>query len=299
MKPADLKVMHHFVQLPSLRLHYVEAGQGPLVVLLHGFPESWWSWRYQFQALADAGFRVVAPDLRGYGETDKRGPFDLDTLAGDVCHLIESLGEKHARIVGHDWGGGVAWHLAGHRPEFCERLVVLNCPHPARMNEALLSKPSWAQLKKSWYFFFFQLPWVPEWLLTRRDAGNLVRMLKASSVDRSHFSPEELRPFREAIQRPGAATAMVNWYRTAVRDGFRRLGKGPASPPITCPALLVWGMQDPALGFDELVPGTEKWAPKLELEEIQGCGHFVQSERPAEVNRALVRFLTASAPASA
>lgn len=299
MKPADLKVRHHFVQLPSLRLHYVEAGEGPLVVLLHGFPESWWSWRYQLQPLADAGFRVIAPDLRGYGETDKRGPFDLDTLAGDVCHLIEALGEKRAKIVGHDWGGGVAWHLAAHRPEFCERLAILNCPHPAKMSEALLARPAWAQLKKSWYFFFFQLPWLPEWLLTRDDAGNLVRVLKASSVDRSHFSPEELRPFRDAIQRPGAAAAMVNWYRTAVRQGFRTLRKPAPYPPITCETMLVWGMQDPALGFDELVPGTEKWAPKLAIEEVPGCGHFVQSERPADVNRALLRFLSASAPATA
>ncbi len=298
MKPADLAVTHHFVQLPGLRLHYVELGEGPLVVLLHGFPETWWSWRYQLQALADAGFRVVAPDLRGYGETDKRGPFDLDTLVGDVCRLIEALGERQARIVGHDWGGGVAWHLASHRPEFCERLVVLNCPHPAKMRQALLSRPSWAQLKKSWYFFFFQLPGLPEWVLTKDDASALVRMLQSASVDRSHFSPEELKPLREAIQRPGAAKAMVGWYRAAVRANFGSPFAPPSYPIITRPTLLVWGMQDPALGYAELVPGTEAWVPSLTLEPVQGCGHFVQSERPADVNRALLRFL-ASAPATA
>jgi pimeloyl-ACP methyl ester carboxylesterase len=298
MTPADLKVTHHFVTLPSLRMHYVEVGAGPLVVLLHGFPESWWSWRYQLQALADAGFRVVAPDLRGYGETDKRGPFDLDTLAGDVCHLIEALGERRAQIVGHDWGGALAWHLASHRPEFCARLAVLNCPHPLAMRKALLARPSWAQLKRSWYFFFFQLPWLPEWLLTRGDAGNLVRVIKASSVDRSHFSPEELRPLRDAIQRPGAATAMVNWYRDAVRLNFARPLTQPVYPLITRETLLIWGMEDPALGFHELVPGTEAYAPKLRVEQVKGCGHFVQSERPADVNRLLLGFLRAS-PATA
>ena len=163
MKPADLAVMHHFVQLPGLRMHSVQAGAGPLVVLLHGFPESWWSWRHQVQPLVEAGFRVVAPDLRGYGETQRQGPYDLDTIVGDVCALIESLGEKQAMIVGHDWGGGVAWHLASLRPEYCKRLVVMNCPHPALMHQALLGrKPSWAQIRKSWYFFVFMLPFFPE-----------------------------------------------------------------------------------------------------------------------------------------
>ncbi len=293
MKPTDLAVTHHFVDLPRLRMHYVEVGQGPLVVLLHGFPENWWSWRYQLQPLADAGFRVIAPDLRGYGETDKHGPYDLDTLADDVCHLIESLGERRAKIVGHDWGGGVAWHLASKRPEFCERLVVLNCPHPVVMRKKLLSAPSLSQLKKSWYFFFFLVPGVPEWLLTRKDAGNLVRTLKASSIDRHHCSPEELRPFRDGIQRPGAAKAMVDWYRTIVGHSLSHPFSKPVYDDITAETLLIWGMKDPALGFADLVPGTERYVPRLRVEQVPNCGHFVQSERPEHVNPALVKFLKA------
>ncbi len=293
MKPTDLAVTHHFVDLPRLRMHYVEVGQGPLVVLLHGFPENWWSWRYQLQPLADAGFRVIAPDLRGYGETDKHGPYDLDTLADDVCHLIESLGERRAKIVGHDWGGGVAWHLASKRPEFCERLVVLNCPHPVVMRKKLLSAPSLSQLKKSWYFFFFLVPGVPEWLLTRKDAGNLVRTLKASSIDRHHCSPEELRPFRDGIQRPGAAKAMVDWYRTIVGHSLTHPFSQPVYDDITAETLLIWGMKDPALGFADLVPGTERYVPRLRVEQVPNCGHFVQSERPEHVNPALVKFLKA------
>ncbi|MDP1824957.1 MAG: alpha/beta hydrolase [Archangium sp.] len=294
MKPADVAVTHHFVQLPSLRMHYVEAGTGPLVVLLHGFPENWWSWRYQLQPLVAAGFRVIAPDLRGYGETDKQGPYDLDTIVGDVCNLIESLGvEKRARIVGHDWGGAVAWHLASKRPEFCERLTVMNCPHPAVMQKVLLGKRlSWAQLKKSWYFFFFMLPFVPEWALTKDDARITRKTISSASFDRAHFSEEELRPFGDGIQRPGAASAMVGWYREAVRDGFRHAFSPKKYADIAVETLLVWGMKDPALGFEDLVPGTEAFVPKLTVERIPDCGHFVHAERPELVNPALISFLS-------
>lgn len=293
MKPADLAVTHHFVQLPSLRMHYVEAGTGPLVVLLHGFPENWWSWRYQLQPLAEAGFRVIAPDLRGYGETDKQGPYDLDTIVGDVCSLIESLGvERRARIVGHDWGGAVAWHLASKRPEFCERLTVMNCPHPVLMQKVLLGKRlSFAQLKKSWYFFFFMLPFVPEWALTKDDAKITRKTISSASFNRAHFSDDELRPFRDAIQRPGAASAMVGWYREAVRDGFRHAFSPKKYADIAVETLLVWGMKDPALGFEDLVPGTEVFVPKLAVEQIPDCGHFVHAERPELVNPALISFL--------
>lgn len=297
MKPSDLKVTHHFVELPKLRMHYVAAGpeSGPLTILLHGFPENWWSWRYQFDALANAGLRVIAPDLRGYGETGRDGPFDIDTLVGDVCHLIEALGQRNARIVGHDWGGALAWHLASKRPEFCERLVVLNCPHPVRMREALLQRPSWAQVKRSWYFFFFLVPMLPEWLLTKDDAGNTVRVLKGSSVHREHFSADELAPFREAIQRPGAAKAMVDWYRDIVWRGLTRPFNPPVYDDITARTLVIWGMKDTALGYDDLVPGTEKHVRQLTVEKIPDAGHFVQSERPERVNPPLISFLQSNA----
>ncbi len=293
MKPADLAVTHHHVELGTLRMHYVDAGQGPLVVLLHGFPENWWSWRYQIQPLVDAGFRVIAPDLRGYGETDKHGPYDLDTVTDDVCRLIASLGFNKVKIVGHDWGGALAWHLASKRPEFCERLTVMNCPHPVPFRQAIINAPSWPQLKKSWYFFFFQLPKVPEWLLSRRDAQNTVRTIKGSSVDRAHFSVDEMRPFRDAIQKPGAAKAMVGWYRAAVRDGFKNPFNPPRYEPIEVETLLIWGMRDPALGYADLVPGTDRYVPKLKIFQVPDCGHFVQAERPELVNPALISFLRA------
>lgn len=301
MRPSEVSVTHHYVQLPHLRMHYVEAGQGPLVILLHGFPENWWSWRYQLQPLAEAGFRVIAPDLRGYGETDKQGPYDLDTIVGDVCNLIESLGAEHrAVIIGHDWGGAVAWHLASTRPEFCSRLVVMNCPHPVLMQRALLGKRlSLTQLRRSWYFFFFLLPWVPEWVLTRRDAANTKRTISSAAIDRSHFTEEELRPFRDGIQRPGAASAMIGWYRAAVFDGFRHALSPKKYAAIDQPTLLVWGMLDPALAYEVLVPGTDEFVPNLQVVQIPGTGHFVHAERPDLVNPALLDFVRhPSAPAA-
>ncbi|MBL8953667.1 MAG: alpha/beta hydrolase [Myxococcaceae bacterium] len=268
-------------------MHWVEAGAGPTVVLLHGFPEMWWSWRHQIQALAEAGFRVVVPDQRGYNDTGKQGPYDLETLSGDICNLIDALGAgPKARIVGHDWGGAVAWYLGVRRPEHVERLAVLNCPHPLAMRAGLL-KPR--QALRSWYMFFFQVPALAEWLLTKDGAGNLLRMLKGNAIDRTNYSDEELQPFADAIQKPGAAKAMVGWYRAMPKQ----LLNPPPVTTIEVDTLLLWGMRDSALGFDELVPGTERWVKNLKVQRIENAGHFVQSDQPAKVNEALIDFLSA------
>ncbi|MFT3836146.1 MAG: alpha/beta hydrolase [Myxococcaceae bacterium] len=288
MTPANLPVEHHTVDLPSLRMHYVTRGSGPLVVMMHGFPECWWSWRHNIAAIADAGFRVVAPDMRGYGDTGKEGPYDLDTICGDVKALIEHLGEKRAHIVGHDWGGAAAWHFATFHPELTQDLAVLNCPHMLSIKKALLGG-SWAQMKRSWYMFFFQIPALPEWLLTRNDAEAMERVLRASAFDKSSISSEEVRPFRDAVQKPGAAKAMVGWYRAAFRAVFQKR----VFPKIEARTTLIWGMQDSALGFNDLVPGTEKWVPNLTIKQIENAGHFVQGEKPAEVNAALISHLRA------
>jgi epoxide hydrolase 4 len=287
MHPSDLPVRHAFAELPGARLHYVERGTGPLVLLLHGFPECWWSWRHQIGPVAAAGFRVVAPDLRGYNLSSTAGPFDLGALSGDVAALLDHLGADRARIVGHDWGGALAWHFASTRGPRCERLVVLNCPHPAVFARAL--RTSWRQRRRSWYLVAVQIPRLPEWLLTRRDDALVARVIRGAAVDRTHFGREELAPFREAVQRPGVARAMLGWYRAAARQRPRSRDVGP--PVITVPSLLVWAMEDAALGYDDVVPGTERYVEDLRIERIEGCGHFVQSERPDEVNRLLTGFL--------
>ncbi len=293
MKLDDLQVTHHFVQLGALRMHYVERGTGPLVVLLHGFPESWWSWRHIIPTLADAGFRVVAPDLRGYGETDKQGPYDLDTIANDICMLIESLGDgPRAHLVGHDWGGAAAWHLAATRASHCRSLAVLNCPHPAALNHVGLT--NFRQLKKSWYILFFQIPGLPELVLTRNDASEIVRALRGNAIDKTNFSAEELRPTRDAIQKPGAAKAMVGWYRAALAGVVKRRGKPAEYPMIRTRSMLIWGLEDRALGFEDLVPPTRKYVEALRVEPIPNCGHFVHAEQPERVSALLLDFLKPS-----
>ncbi len=271
---------HHTERVGSIRMHYVSEGAGPLVILLHGFPEFWWCWRHQIAPLAQAGFRVVAPDLRGYNDTDRTGPYDLDTLAGDIANLVRHLGQSRAAIVGHDWGGVIAWYLAAKRPEVCDRAAVLNAPHPVVFRQVIRS--SYRQLRRSWYMFFFLLPRLPERRLLKDNARILKRMYLANSVDRSPFSDDVIRPFREAIMKPGAAAAALGYYRA--RDISRM-------PIINQPTLLIWGKDDRALSYDDLVPPTLFWVRDLWIEPIDRCGHFVHEERPEEVNRTLLEFL--------
>src|SRR5262245_58570023 len=172
-RDTDNRLIHRFAVVNSVRLHYAEAGEGPLVVLLHGFPEFWYSWRHQIKGLAAAGFRVIAPDLRGYNESDKPpgiASYRLELLTQDIVELIQHAGEKRAHVVGHDWGGGIAWWLAMQNPQVVERLVILNAPHPVAFFREL-RRP--AQLLKSWYMFFFQLPWLPEVMLR---VGNFAQL---------------------------------------------------------------------------------------------------------------------------
>lgn len=288
MKLADLSVNHAFADVGGIKLHYVHKGEGPLVLLLHGFPELWWSWRYQIDAIAAAGFHVVAPDLRGYNESDKQGPYDIDTLATDVRALIAHLGYERAIITAHDWGGAVGWRVASTMPHLVEKLAVLNCPHPAQMQRALFRSPR--QLRRSWYMFFFLLPSLPERFLMRDGGAGLFKMYRAMAMNPANFSDEELAPFAENILRPGAAHAMVGWYRAAMRQGLAAGPKGVEYPTITAPTLLLWAKDDKALGYDDVVPGTERFVSDLRLDLLENCGHFVQAEQPDRVNRALIDF---------
>jgi pimeloyl-ACP methyl ester carboxylesterase len=282
-----MALQHRTEQVGSLRVHFAIDGSGPLVVLLHGFPEFWWSWRFQIEPLARAGYRVAAPDLRGYNETDQTGPYDLDTLADDVAALIGHLGEPRARIVGHDWGGEIAWHLAGTRPKVCERLAVINAPHPAVF--ARVIRRSLGQIRRSWYMFFFQLPWFPEHWLLKDGALLIKRMYRANAVDRSNFKDADIQPFREAFGKTGVASAAIGYYRAAFRQML--LGGRVRYAKISCPTLLIWGKEDRALSYEELVPPTSRWANDLKIEPVVGCGHFAHQEKPDVVNALLLDFL--------
>ncbi|BDG04425.1 alpha/beta fold hydrolase [Anaeromyxobacter oryzae] len=265
---------------------------GPLLLLLHGFPELARSWRHQLPALASAGFRAVAPDLRGYGESDLSGPYDLETLSADVAGLVRALGRRRAVVVGHDWGGAMAWATAVLRPEVVERLVVLSCPYPAVFAAEVVRNPR--QLLRSAYMLFFQLPVLPDWTLARRGAAAVARALRGGSAIRSAWPREELDRYRAAFLRPGAASAALGYYRAAFRSP-RVLGREGRAHPIAVPTLVVWGVRDRFLGVEMIArdrmapffaPGN---APSIVL--VDEAGHFVQNEAPDRVNAALLGWL--------
>jgi ribosomal protein L7/L12 len=293
MVPSDLQVTHRRELVNGVKYHWVEKGEGPLVVLLHGFPENWWSWRYQLDALAKAGLRVLAPDMRGYNESEKKGPYDLDTLAADVAALVGVAGEQHAHIVGHAWGGAIAWRLASAEPRVVNKLVVMNCPHPARMLESLRSTPQ--MMKKSWYFLFFQLPWLPELLIEGDRASRLMRVYRGYTRERAHFTADELQPFVDALDRPGAAKAMLGSYRAvflqAIKDGFR----AGSYPSIDREVLMMFARDDDSLTYQDLIPGTEKYAPRMRVKGFDHCGRFLHAEQPNAINDTLLEFLVSGA----
>jgi pimeloyl-ACP methyl ester carboxylesterase len=290
---ARLGLAHRFVEANGLRFHVVEAGQAvggaagerPLVLLLHGFPELWYGWRHQLPALAER-FRVATPDLRGYNLTTKPASgYDFATLASDVPALIRALGAERAHVVGHDWGGAVAWCAAMLHPEVIDRLAILNAPHPAAFLRELARNPR--QWLRSWYIALFQVPGMAEWLLTRGHARGLADMLRGSTVDARSFSAADLAAYRRAMLRPGAARATLAYYRALRSTSPRALA---SLDRVRAPTLVVWGLQDVAL-VPELTDDLERWVASLRVERIDQAGHWVQHERPELVNRLLLEHL--------
>lgn len=289
---------HHDMITNGIRMHYVtvdngeqkgDEGEKPLVILLHGFPEFWYSWRYQLPFLAAHGYLAVAPDLRGYNDSDKpRTGYDVATLIRDIEGLIRGLGRERAIIVGHDWGGVLAWAFAMRYPALTERLIVMNAPHPAAMMRELRTPE---QLRKSWYMFAFQLPWLPEYILSRNHADEIGRMLRGAAVQKEAFPREVTAKFQQAMSKPGAMTAALNYYRQLFRDLPRRLQQPESSVrSISVPTLLIWGEQDIALGLP-LTEGLEQWVEHLQIRRIPDSGHWVQQEKPELVNSFLLEFL--------
>ena len=306
----------------GVRLHYAEARPegdieaAPLAILLHGFPEFWWSWRLQIPALAAAGYWVVAPDLRGYNLSDAPSDiqdYRMDLLTKDVQQLIAHFGRDRAVVVGHDWGGAVAWQFAMDFPDSVERLVVMNAPHPERMAEAFGGRPNVRQIGRSWYMFVFQIPWLPERWLATNDYERVGLVIRDSAAHPEAFPPEVLQEYRRAAARNGLE-GPIHFYRAAVRAGaqesrsrisgrFNGLGNaldsvfGPARsepttyPVISAPTLLLWGERDTALG-KELTEGMDSlFGGPFELTYLPDCGHWVQQECSEDVNRLLLDFL--------
>jgi epoxide hydrolase 4 len=281
-----IELRHRTLATNGIRLHAVEAGpaDGRLLILLHGFPELWHGWQRQIEPLAAAGFRVLVPDQRGYNLSDKpRGvdAYRLDRLAADVVGLIDDAGRERACLAGHDWGGAVAWWIGITHPGRLERLALLNIPHPIVMRRNLLHNR--AQRRKSWYIFFFQLPWLPELKMRRRDWAYAAHVLTTTSRPGT-FSAADLALYRQAWSQPGAMTSMINWYRAALRKPPRL----PQSLRVTVPTLLVWGTGDRFLGREMAQPSIDLCDDGRLV--FLDASHWVQHEEPAEVHRLLAEF---------
>lgn len=275
-----------YFDLPGLRLHAAVAGpsDGPLVILLHGFPEFWYSWRRQIPALAAAGFRVVAPDQRGYNLTDKAPPFDTDTLSQDIVHLMEACGRTSACVAGHDWGAAVAWALAGRFPHRVDRLAILNVPHPAVMVRNIFGG-NWRQLARSWYIFFFQIPSLPELMLTA-DRCRSLRAALSGTAQPGTFTPANLDQYVAAWSQPGALPAMLGWYRAAARAALTRRPLAPAQR-LSMPALILWGERDAALGV-ELAEESLAFLENGRLRRFPEATHWVHQDCSDEVTGELL-----------
>lgn len=289
-RPVENRVRHRFAQLEGVRMHYVEwtdaSPDAPLVLLLHGFPEFWYSWRHQLLALGEAGYRVVAPDLRGYGRTDKpRGidAYQIEALADDVAGLIRALGTEQASVVGHDWGGMVAWWHSMRHPEQVNTLSVLNCPHPG-LQPIMMSDP--AQLKRSGYMFLFQLPRIPEHRIRRNDHAYIRKMLRADPTTPGAFTDHDVQRYVDALD-PASTTAALNYYRAYMRRGGELQH---ALRPIDHPTQVLWGTADRYLGLQYATPPSQ-WVWDVRVQRLEGYSHWVQVDAAAEVNKRLLAFL--------
>ena len=267
-------------------LHAVAAGpkDGPVVILLHGFPEFWYGWHRQIEPLAAAGFRVIAPDQRGYNLSSKPAgvaAWALAELVSDVIAIADQLREEKIFLAGHDWGAAVAWSAALLHPQRIAKLVVLNVPHPSVMRKFLSTRPR--QLLRSWYMFFFQLPWLPEALFSAFNYRIGARSLLRSSRPGT-FSAEDLIQYRAAWSQPGALTAMINWYRAL----FRFRTKFP-DRTVHVPTRILWGERD-AILLAEMAQESLRYCASAELFTFANASHWLQHEEPARVSELLIDF---------
>lgn len=279
---SDAPVRTAFVKANGLTFEVDQCGTGDkFALLLHGFPESKYSWRHQMPLLARLGYTAWAPNMRGYGKTSrppKVADYHIDHLVADAAALVDAAGAKHTLLMAHDWGAIVAWQFAIRKARPLERLVIMNVPHPACMTRELRT---WAQLKKSWYVFFFQLPWLPERMLSARSGDAIRRAFVDMAIDKGRFPVAVTDEFQRNALEPGALTAMVNYYRAALRAGSAAMNPPPGT--VDTPTLMIWGEEDTALGKETTV-GTDKYVKNLTMRYLPGVSHWVQQEAPEKVN---------------
>jgi pimeloyl-ACP methyl ester carboxylesterase len=287
---APARIEHATVAANGVRFHVARAGPAwaPLLLCLHGFPECWYSWRHILARLSDR-FLVVAPDLRGYGDTERpAGGYDLETLADDAAALVRALGRERCFLAGHDWGGAIAYASAMRHPARVERLVVMNCPHPHALGQAMFRNPR--QFKRFWYFLAFQLPWLPERYLARQGGRAIAGSFKAYAHRKERITREDREFYRKEMLKPGALAAALAYYRAGFRSAIG-LAHRPRMIPIAAPTLVLWGRRDPALAV-ELSHGMERFfAGPFAIQYLPDVGHWTQQEAPEEVEAAMRAFL--------
>lgn len=276
---------HDRIFTNGINLHYVTQGEGDLILFLHGFPEFWYSWRKQIPEFA-RDHKAVAIDLRGYNDSDKPAGNDayrMSEFVADVKGVIEGLGYQRCTLVGHDWGGAIAWNFAYTYPQMLNQLVILNLPHPAKFSQGLTTPQ---QLLKSWYIFFFQLPALPEFLIQLDDYKVLESAFLGMAVNKDAFTKEDIQQYKDAIAKRGALTSTINYYRNAFQSGI----VGKSWGVLEVPTLMIWGEKDTALG-KELTYGTEQYVKDFRIRYIPNCSHWVQQEQPELVNQYIREFI--------
>jgi epoxide hydrolase 4 len=280
---------HRFIQTNRINLHYVTQGTGELVLLLHGFPEFWYSWRYQIPALA-RHFKVVVPDLRGYNDSDKPDSgYDIDTLTQDVLGLIHNLGFSKAHIVGHDWGGMIGWNLAQNFPESLHSLSLLSASPPGLLARSLFNNLD--QVRRNWYLLALQVPAIPEWLLQQNLASFLRDWFQVRAIRKAAFSSETLRIYQSALSKTGVLSSALNYYRNWLSPQAWLTKLQEPLRSIQVPTLVLWGQEDAVLS-PSLAKGFERFIPNpFRFRLIPECGHWIQQEAPQLVNSELLSFL--------
>jgi epoxide hydrolase 4 len=284
------QVKTHFIKANGLCFEVDECGSGErLALCLHGFPECSYSWRYQMPLLAELGYQVWAPNLRGYGHSSrpsKVGDYRADHLLADIAALIDASSCQSVLLIGHDWGAALAWLFAIQKSRPLAGLIIMNVPHPTLFMKSLRT---WKQLWRSWYMFFFQIPWLPEQLLSLNNAWLVGKMIRASAVAKERFPAEVLSVYRRQATQPGALRAMLNYYRALFRDlPWRKYGDN--LPPVEIPTLMIWGEEDVALS-KETTHGTEHYVKDLTLRYLPGVSHWVQQEASEQVNKIIAAWL--------
>ena len=276
---------HSYITTNGVKLHYVTQGEGPLMIMLHGFPEFWYSWRHQIPEFAQY-YKVVALDMRGYNDSDKpkeTSAYTINEIVKDVEGVIRGLGYDKCVLVGHDWGGAIAWNFAYTHPYMVDKLIILNLPHPVKFAEGLRTPQ---QLLRSWYIFLFQFPFLPEFLIQSGDYQPLEAAFNGMAVNKSTFTQADIDTYKDAAAKRGALTAMVNYYRNILQPQFFNKTWGI----LEVPTLMIWAEDDTALG-KELTYGTEAYVRDFQIKYIPNCSHWVQQEKPQLVNQYMHDFL--------